>query len=69
MNRNEIITTATFDKNPNQIAGFRARSISSKDLPFVSTTLTAMYNTARTQMAANPKYTVLIPNLFTTLKK
>lgn len=47
----------------------RARSISSNDRPFVSTTLPAMYKTARTQTAENPKYTELIPNLFTTLKK
>lgn len=52
-----------------QTTGLRARSISSNDRPFVSTTLTAMYKTARRQTVANPKYTVLIPNLFTTLKK
>lgn len=52
-----------------QIAGLRARSISSSDRPFVSTTLPAMYKTARRQTEANPRYTVLIPYLFTKLKK
>jgi len=33
----------------------RARSISSNDRPFVSTTLPAMYKTARTQTAEKPK--------------
>lgn len=54
---------------PNQVAGLRARSISSKDRPFVSTTLPSMYKTARRQTAEKPKYTELMPNLFTTLKK
>lgn len=52
-----------------QAEQLRARSISSNDRPLVSTTLPAMYKTARTHTAENPKYTELIPNLFTTLKK
>jgi hypothetical protein len=52
-----------------QAGELRARSISSNDRPFVSTTLLAMYRTARTHTAENPKYTELIPNLFITLKK
>lgn len=47
----------------------RASSISSKDRPFVSTTLPLTYITARTQTRPNPRYTVLSPTLFTTLKK
>jgi hypothetical protein len=35
----------------------------------VSTTFPAMYITATAHTEANPKYTVLIPNLLTTLKK
>lgn len=65
----EIVKTCTLERYPHQIAGLRARSISSKDLPFVSTTLPAMYRTARIQTVANPKYTELIPNLVTTLRK
>lgn len=52
-----------------QTAGLNSRSISSSDRPFVSTTLPAIYMTARRQTDANPRYTVLIPNLVTTLKK
>jgi hypothetical protein len=44
-------------------------SISSSDLPLVSTTFPAMYRTARAHTDANPRYTLLIPNLLTTLRK
>ena len=64
-----IISIITLEKYLDQIAGLRARSISSSDRPFVSTTLPAMYMTARRQTIENPKQTELIPNLFTKLKK
>lgn len=54
---------------PAQTAGLSSRSISSSDRPFVSTTLPAMYKTARRQIEANPRYTLLMPYLFTKLKK
>lgn len=52
-----------------QAVALRICSISSSDRPFVSTILRATYNTASKQTTPNPKYTVLMPNLFTKLRK
>lgn len=50
-------------------AGLRSSSISSNDPSFSLYSITRLCTRHRTQTDANPRYTLLIPNLFTTLKK
>lgn len=57
-----------FDWYYNYTAGLSSRSISSNERPLVSTTLLLTYSTAAAHTTEKPKYTVLTPNLWTTLK-